>query len=233
MLRLVGVDVVRYAPQSSDAARIAKLLSNYHVDCVFDVGANIGQYAEELRAIGYRGRIVSFEPQAEAHAKLIRNSLHDPQWDVAPRMALGDVDGDAELNLAGNSASSSILKMSAAHVAAAPHSRYVGKESISLQRLDSIFHEYIGNAKRPFLKIDTQGYESQVLDGAMESLEHFIGVQTEMSLVELYENQMLFFDMAQRLRNNGFELAGLLPGFVDNDSGHLLQVDGMFFRNNE
>lgn len=232
-LRHLGAEVTRYSPQSSYGARLAKLFANYHVDCVFDVGANTGQYARELRDTGYHGQIVSFEPQREAHSVLLERSQNDPMWVVAPAMALGDFDGESEINVSGNSVSSSIRRMSKAHESAAPASKYIGKEKIKVRRLDSVFSEYVSGASRPFLKIDTQGYESQVIDGAAECLDHFIGVQTEMSLFELYEDQELYFEIAQRLRDKGFRLVGLVPGFTDNNTGHLLQADGLFFRVSE
>jgi hypothetical protein len=69
-----------------------------------------------------------------------------------------------------------------------------------------------------------------VLIGATTCLKRFIGVQVELSLVELYTGQELFFDIAERLRQKDFSMVGLLPGFVDPRSGHLLQADGLFFR---
>jgi|SRR5688572_5390801 FkbM family methyltransferase len=229
-LRRLGIEVTRFTPQSSDAAKLAKLLANHRVDCIFDVGANTGQYACQLRDVGYQGRIVSFEPQLLAHSVLLRQSYNDPMWTAAPAMALGNFDGDSEINVSENSVSSSVLGMTRKHESCAPASKYVAKQKIAVRRLDSIFWHYSYGATRPFLKIDTQGYESQVLEGATGCIERFIGVQAEMSLFELYEGQELFFDIAQRLRDTGFTLVGLLPGFTDNDTGHLLQVDGLFFR---
>jgi FkbM family methyltransferase len=231
-LHRLGVEVTRYTPQASDRAKLARLLASHRVDCVFDVGANTGQYADELRDVGYGGRIISFEPQVEAHSVLLRRSRNDALWNVAPAMALGDSDGDTEINVSENSASSSILRMTKRHESCAPASQYIRKEKVPVRRLDSIFTQYVAGSVRPFLKIDTQGYESRVLDGAAGCIAHFIGVQAELSLFELYEGQELFFDVARRLCDAGFALVGLLPGFTDNLNGHLLQVDGLFFRIN-
>jgi len=89
VLRYAGVDARRYAPQSSERAMMERLLASYGVDCVFDVGANTGQYAEGLRNLGYKGRIISFEPLSAAHALLIENSRDDPEWVVAPPHGFG------------------------------------------------------------------------------------------------------------------------------------------------
>jgi len=229
-LRSLGVDARRYEPQSSESAMMARLFATRGVGCVFDVGANVGQYARGLRDMGFKGRIISFEPVSDAHVRLVRNSYHDPKWIVTPAMALGDFDGETEIHVAGDLFISSIRRMNEALERAAPTSKYVGKEKIAIRTLDSVFPTYRADSARPFLKIDTQGYESEVLDGAASCLDHFVGVQAEMSLTELYRGQTLCLDFALRMREAGFQLAGLFPGFADNRTGQLLQVDGVFLR---
>ena len=90
-------------------------LRHSHIDLVIDIGANEGQFAKELRAGGYSGRIVSFEPLSAAHRRLLQESNRDSAWHVHPRCALGDRLGEIELNISGNSVSSSILPMLASH----------------------------------------------------------------------------------------------------------------------
>lgn len=229
--RSLGVEVHRYNPLHSTDARLLAMLNHHRIDVVIDVGANTGGYAQQLRASGFAGSIVSFEPLADAHIRLARNASGDAHWHVMPRMALGDEHGSIEINVAGNSTSSSVLPMLPLHEAAAPSSRYVGKESVPVRTLDSLDHPLLVDpAKRRFLKIDTQGYEMQVLRGATHSLEVCRGVQLEMSLVELYEGQQLFSDTLDWLSSKGFELWFALPGFTAVDSGRMLQMDGIFFR---
>jgi FkbM family methyltransferase len=205
-LRQAGVELQRYVPQTSDSAKLGKLFATHQVDCVFDVGANVGQYAEWLRGLGYGGRVVSFEPLAAAYSQLLSRKRHDDMWVIAPRMALGDFDGISEINVSENLASSSLLRMEEAHLRAAPTSRIVGREEVKVARLDSVFSLWVGTARRPFLKIDTQGYEAPVLRGARDCLRYFVGVQAELSLCELYRGQELFFDVSNRLRSSGFDL---------------------------
>lgn len=229
-LRRFGVEVSRCDPRLSPPTVLARLLATQAVDLVFDVGANVGNYGRELRDAGFKGRIVSFEPRKAAHAVLLEKASRDPDWVVAPAMALGSAEREAEINIAGNSASSSIREMTGLHEQAAPESRYVGKEDIKVRRLDSVFADYVGEARCPFLKIDTQGYELEVLDGAKACLDSFAGVQAELSLSELYRGQTLWLDFALRLQREGFQLANLFPVFSDQATGRLLQVDGVFFR---
>lgn len=103
-----------------------------------------------------------------------------------PRCAIGAYDGEVEINIAGNSVSSSILPMMESHASAAAGSVYIATEKVPIFRLDTIATPYLGKAHKPFLKIDTQGYEWQVLDGASTILPQMSGVLCELSLVPLY-----------------------------------------------
>ena len=96
--------------------------------------------------------------------------------------------------------------------------------------LDTVAPEYLSVASNPFLKIDTQGFEWQVLDGASETLAHVKGVLCELSLVPLYEGQKLWMDLIQRLEREGFTLWSIQKGFTDPRDGRTLQVNAIFFR---
>src|SRR5689334_6108328 len=161
-LRKAGFELARYHPTTSPVARRMQLLERNRIDLVFDVGANVGQYATSLREGGYRGRIVSFEPLTSAFSQLVASAQADPLWEVV-NAGLGDRDERATINIAGNSQSSSLLDMLPAHVKSAPVSAYVGKEEITLSRLDSVFSKYHRRGDRTFLKLDAQGYERKIL----------------------------------------------------------------------
>lgn len=206
------------------------LLRSFGVDLVLDVGANCGQFALELIRAGYEGRILSFEPLAEAHADLLRVSRDYPQWRVAERYAIGDRNGEAILHVAGNSESSSLLSALSAQTAAAPGSRYVDSESVAMRTLDEVAAAAVADAARPFLKLDVQGFESRVLDGAKGLLGKLIGIQAELDLVPLYRGSVSLEEMLARLRGLGFALYRIRPGFTDRRSGRMLQCDGIFFR---
>jgi len=108
-VRHLGFDIHRLSVDANPSYRLLRALNRFGVDLVFDVGANTGQFATELRSVGYRGRIVSFEPLPDAHQVLSAAAARDSNWTVHSRGALGDVDGEIEMNIAGNSASSSVL----------------------------------------------------------------------------------------------------------------------------
>jgi FkbM family methyltransferase len=166
---------------------------------------------------------------AAAHSRLIKNCISDGNWIAAERMAIGNMDGTIEINVAGNSLSSSVLPMLDSHLRAAPESAYVAKEQVPIRKLDSVARDFdlSGNV---FVKIDVQGFEMDVLKGAADTLGKVRGLEIELSLVPLYEGQTLMLDMVHHLRGIGFELNGIFPVFKDEISGRLLQVDGVFFR---
>lgn len=229
--RKFSIEVRRYSPENSDVARLQRIFNHHEIDLVLDVGANIGQYAKSLREIGYTGKIVSFEPLSSAHSKLIAASKKDPLWEIAPRTAIGNRDGDIKINIANNSCSSSALPMLDLHLNAAPESAYIDSEIVALHKLDSIAPRYIdGNAKSIYLKLDVQGFEMQVLEGAAGLLPKIKAVQLELSLVPLYEGEPLFRDMLDKLDQLGYDLYAVVPGFTDMKNGRLLQLDGIFFR---
>lgn len=202
----------------------------YNIDTVLDIGANSGQFMQQLRGdLGYTNRIISFEPLSSAFELLKANAERDPNCEVF-NIALGDTDERREINIAGNSYSSSLLDMLPSHLKSAPESRYIGREIIEVKRLDSIFDSLCKSTNRVYMKIDTQGYESKVLKGAEKSLMQIDTVQMEMSLVPLYEGELLFNEMCMLMSEKGYSLVAIETGFSDQDSGQLLQVDGIFHR---
>jgi FkbM family methyltransferase len=197
------------------------------VNVALDAGANAGQYGEWLRAAGFTGRIVSFEPLGAAYAELRKKAERDGNWS-AHCVALGAACGEAWINVAGNSYSSSLLPMREAHRRAAPDSAYVGRERVRLATLDSLVT--LGAEDRALLKLDTQGYEDMVLEGARQALERVRLVVCELSLVELYAGQKEFGEMLALFRASGFRPAQFEREFADPATGYSLQVNGVFCR---
>lgn len=225
----IGYDVSRYDARRDPKAVLRSFFKKNGINVVLDVGANSGQYAHQLRRDGYDGRIVSFEPLSSAYKVLEGASKNDSRWDVR-NCALGDKIEELEINIAGNSWSSSLLGMLPSHSQEAPESVYVDKEVVKVEVLDELFTEYTSPDENVFLKIDTQGYTKQVLDGANESIGKIKGVMLEMSLIPLYENEPLIADAIKMMYEKGFALVFIEPEFIKKDTGQQLQVNGFFFR---
>jgi FkbM family methyltransferase len=229
--RSVGLEIRRFAPASSHAAQLKAMLEAHRVNLILDVGANVGQFGAELRRhVGFKGRLVSFEPMRQAHAVLKARAAGDGLWEVAPRAAIGARDGAIAINVSENSVSSSVLPMLEAHSKAAPGSRYSSTEEVPLTRLDVAANSYFANDSIAFLKIDTQGYEWEVLEGATETLRRVVGVQLEVSLIPLYDGQKLMPELVDEMNRRGFSLWAIAPAFADPGTGRLLQADATFFK---
>lgn len=229
-IRHLGWDLHRLSPHGDPVTQIVAALHLASVNTVFDIGANTGQFAKEIRERGFAGKIVSFEPLTTARKKLSLIAAHDHRWILHDQCAIGDRDGEIEINIAGNSVSSSVLPMLESHSSAAEGSAYVGSERVSIARLDTIANCYLASDSNLFIKIDTQGYEWQVLDGSGELLKRSLGVLCELSLVPLYGGQRLWRDIIDRLEQEGFMLWALQKGFTDPRSGQSLQMDGIFLK---
>lgn len=232
IVRRLGYDIVPYNPLNyPDARRRWMLLQHYSIDTILDVGANQGQYAVSMRKAGFKGKIVSFEPLSAAYKILAEKAGKDPKWSTV-QTALGDVTGQKTLNIAKKPQASSIRKMNPALMDSSDEMEFTGREEIDIQTLDSLFDTYVGPNENVYLKIDTQGYERNVIDGARHSLARIMGMQVELSLVELYEGEMVFDEMIGYIKKSGYTLMSLEPGYFDKQTGQLLQVDAIFFREN-
>jgi FkbM family methyltransferase len=230
LIRRTGFDLHRFNHASTPFGLFIAGINNFEIDLVVDVGANTGQFSEELRDGGFTGHILSIEPLSAAHQVLLQNSQRDDSWEVFPRCAVGDIDGEAMINVSQNSVSSSILPMLSIHSIVAPQSSYVTQEKILIFKLDSILPAKIKDFNSPLLKIDTQGFEWNVLDGARNVLPRIKAIQMELSLVHLYDGQYLWLECIERLKNLGFSLWSIQPAFTDHETGQTLQFDGFFIR---
>jgi FkbM family methyltransferase len=230
LFNLFGLHLCKVNSYIVPAYQTVQSLKAHNIDVVFDVGANVGQFACELRAYGYKGKIVSFEPLPEAYKELVNKAKDDKNWIIHPRCAVGAVAGEIEINVAANSVSSSILPMLSAHEDAAPQSKYSHKCIATIITLDSVLKKYTSLQDNLFIKIDTQGYEWAVLDGAELAVSQSKGLLLELSLIPLYEGQKLWLEMLDRLNKSHHSLFTIQPGLTDNKTGQTLQVDGLFFR---
>ncbi len=227
ILNRFGLQLKNYP--DPDLQRRLKIIHHYGVDTLLDIGAATGEYVEKMRECGYKNRIISFEPLKGSFSQLQKKAARDKAWQIY-NYALGSEEGRATINVSGNSDSSSLLNMLPEHVTSEPDSRYVRKEEIKIKRLDNVYADFCGPQNKVMLKIDVQGFEKSVLEGAGECLQSVGVIQLEMSLVPLYEHQPLFTEMIGYLADKGFQLYSLEDGFANMHTGQLLQVDGIFVK---
>ncbi len=213
-----------------------KLLEIYDINLVFDVGANVGQYAKSLREYGYKKRIVSFEPVLFAgkpvYEQLQKASFNDVLWDVE-NIAIGDKDGTDCINISAERETgdcSSLHKELPVLTEIISNAGQTKKQNVSVSTIDTVIKKYLFQERRIFLKSDTQGYEKKVIDGALKSLEWIIGIELELSLIPLYKNEYSFFDMVRFLKELGYTLMLVSPLNWNSYTGQVIQVDTVFFR---
>lgn len=200
-------------------------INDRDIEVVLDVGANVGQFGASLRAQGYRGKIVSFEPVSTVYASLAAATATDPDWDIN-NFALGLATARAMINVSVSSEFSSILPSTAAAMRYTDKAAVTRSELIEVRQLDNVCPKALGNT---LLKIDTQGYEQQVLEGARTLLPTLKGVFMELPIVHLYQGTWLFHEAIEFMADAGFVLAQIHPvNFHSTDRELLIEVDCLF-----
>jgi FkbM family methyltransferase len=225
-----GMEIIHQQLERAPAKQLMLALKHFRIEIVLDVGANIGQFGEELFAHGYAGELISVEPLPDAHAALRATASKYARWQVLQPLAAGQDERMVEISVAGNSYSSSVLEMLDRHMQAAPGSAPIGKIEVQQKTLDQMFSAQLDRSGPALLKIDTQGYEFAILQGATQCLEQVSLVLLELSLQPLYRDQTLWLDLIGFMATKGFDVWSVQPEFCDPKTGQLLQVNGLFHR---
>jgi FkbM family methyltransferase len=229
----LGLQVVRKgsAWELVELEQLERFLAAFRVDCVFDVGANSGQYAIRLRSIGFEGRIISFEPNPDLANDLLNASKDDKQWTVK-EMALDSESRAVNFNIMKRSTFSSLLEPDHSQTAIFADMNVVERQiqinTTTLKRVLPELQKQFGFT-RPFLKMDTQGNDLAVMQGAGDLADTFVGLQSELSLTSLYKGAPTFYESLEFYRGLGFLLSALVP----NNAGHfpnLNEVDCIMYQ---
>jgi FkbM family methyltransferase len=230
--RVVGLHVGRYPPVDSLAYHLKTLLRELEIDCVLDVGAHQGEFAALLRDLDYTGQIISFEPVQSTFEILTRARAADRQWS-GRNIGLGAEDGELEINIYRGSVFNSLLKPAedgTRRFGAA--TEVIGVEKVQIRRLEPILDEIL--ALRPharlFLKMDTQGYDLQVVRGAGRRIEAIRALQAELAARSTYSGMPSLPEALGELERLGFELTGMFPVAREMDHLRLIELDCVMCR---
>jgi len=207
-----------------ETRNIVHLMALHGVDGVIDVGGNQGQFIQKLRSAGFRGPALSFEPLSSAHKTLESKAAKDSNWRIAPRMAIGDREGTLEINIYEDTSLSSTYKIIGS-------SEEPEVERSPMRRLDDALEESGFDCRKPLLKIDVQGFEDKVLDGAPETLKRAEALFLEVSLQPMYEQDTPYLEMLERLRELGFHAVFFTPVLNRKKLGEAIQLDAFLVRN--
>lgn len=203
---------------------IVQHLKESNVSSVFDVGANVGQFGLDIRRHGFQGQIVSYEPVKETFAVLYNTTIKHQPW-KAMQLGLGATESERTINISGNAGlSSSILEMGSLHLKNFLDSKTVAKQNISISTIDKQLEVLGLQPHEIMLKLDVQGFESEVLKGATRSLPKIPFCYLEVSITPLYEGEVSFLPILIELSKFGHEVIDVFRGMKAND-GRLLQLD--------
>ena len=227
LARKAGYDLEKFNKQLTLESHLRRLMPGLGIDLVFDVGANEGQFASMLRLVGYRGEIISFEPTRATFAIVEKAAAADPLWKVL-RLALTDVDGVAELNVSGRSEFNSLQKMNEVGVLKfGARAEVNGVELVETARLERLIPEVAPEfaTKNSFLKMDTQGHDLKVFEGAGAYRDRFSLLQSEVSVVHIYDDTPDHLQILDHYRSFGYELTGMYPVNRTHGIGHVIDFD--------
>lgn len=212
-----GVDLKRTVSQSTLESHLHFAIKKYDIDLVVDVGANSGQFGQLLRMIGYRGRILSFEPLMSPFESLRARAHRDGNW-TAVNLALGRDNGVLEINEYQSTEFSSALKPTtfAAERFGLSRSSFE-KRMVPMETLSGYFGQNPDSAKRIFLKMDTQGYDFNVFAGCAPIISKIALLQSEISFQPVYEGVPDYKASLREYGSRGFFLTGIFPVSRDKD----------------
>lgn len=225
----------RLTPSTSDDMRNAALYNHMGIKYVIDIGANTGQFAESLYDFNYVGTVISFEPVSKCYEGLLKRAKKNPNHIVAERCAIGNTDQEIKINISDDSVFSSVLKIKDDHIKLRPKARIVKQETVKLYKLDTIIDKYIPKGETSILlKIDTQGFEKQVLEGAENSIKRLAGIKIEMPLESIYNDTgFTFYEIVDFMKQNGFKPYNFNTEGVNLKTGRVFTIDGTFFKESE
>ena len=207
-----------------------ELIKQHDIDLVLDVGANLGQFATDIRSAGYRKQIISFEPVNQCYKHLA--SITDDAWQVE-NFALGDKNSKKKINISNKTVYSSILDVNEFGESNFSDSiKVIDKQDIQVKKLDDIIQKLVCNLgkKKIFLKLDTQGYDNRVIHGGLETLKHVQILQTEISCKGIYKDTPSLTERLEELLSIGFNIVGIFPISRDKNTMEILEFDCLFIR---
>ena len=200
-----------YKVATSDAATtLINAINHYRIDLVLDVGANVGQFGKELRSGGYSGELHSFEPVSSTFKQLEETSKNDQNW-FCHHVALGATPGDREINIMKSSDLSSFSEPSEFGQKRYKKLRVEGTESVTVSTVSDFLRDHRLTKRRTLLKMDTQGHDLEVIQGAKEALGSIIAIQSEISISPLYSGMPSYLESLKSYEELGYSIAGLHP----------------------
>lgn len=194
------------------ASHLRSLFDHCGIRTVLDVGANRGQYHDFLRQeVGFEGTVHSFEPIAGLVEAMLQRQSEDAAWHIH-HCALGDEAGVATIGVAQSDTLSSLKGLAerapSAFVASAT---VVREESITIATLDDFVARHAIDLLTTYLKVDTQGFDMEVLAGGPNAVQALPAMQLELAIQQIYAGVAPYRDVLVTLESLGMAISGLFP----------------------
>lgn len=223
----IGYDLIKTSRNVLLHRHLRNLFTLVQTDCVLDVGANHGQYGRMLRSLGYKGRIISFEPVSSSFEKLKLTAGRDRKWEIHP-YALGAKEESKKIHLTAASDFASFLPPS--DFSRQTFGKAVtinGEEQVRIKKLDDIWTSLMAGkpARSIHLKMDTQGYDLEVMRGGTSVLPQITSLQSELSVLPVYDGMPDYLEALAGFRRQGFTVTGLFPVSHDGASLAVIEFD--------
>ncbi|GAB5562509.1 MAG: hypothetical protein SynsKO_41560 [Synoicihabitans sp.] len=206
-------------PSQEEAFKTLKSLGWKPVSCI-DVGAYHGEWTETYRSIFPQSNVLMIEGQ-QTKAPLLREYISQSPSGVSFEIALLGASDGVAVRFVEMGTGSSVFEESS------PYARKVTERNLT--KLDTLLRDYPDFQKANVIKLDTQGYELEVLKGSEELLKHLEVVLLETSLIAVNNGAPLTSDVIEFMTSRKFRLFDFCSQIRRKD-GVLWQCDLMFIR---
>jgi len=204
-----------------------------------DVGAS-GGAIPKWKNFTENYQSVLFEPNENAYKDLIKNKT---EKEIIINTALSNKKQNLIFNICKDAQASSFFKPNVKFL-----ENYYNSERFKIIKQVQVQADTLDNQFKlksifdsDFLKIDVQGFELQILEGAIKSLDNIIGLEVEAEFVEIYNDQPLFSDIDNFLKKNNFYLFDIkryywkrkFASSINEKKGQLIFADTLYFKSPE
>ncbi len=230
LVELFGYELINSKKQPALFPHLLRVFKQCEVDIVLDVGANLGQFAKDLRKRGFKGVIHSFEPVSSSFKILEQASKYDKNWHVH-NLALGDKNTSKDIYVSSASELSSFLKANTFGAGRLEGMPQTHMERVQIITLDHFLASNKPNQQTPniFLKMDTQGYDLNVFKGAQKSLRVIVGLLSELSFKQIYRDMPSHTQALELYEQAGYNMTGIFP-IIRNADLTVVEMDCVLIR---
>lgn len=234
VLRRFGKEIIPYNDYEKRLEQVKyNWLKSLNIRTIIDIGASDGGFVKKIRYVFPQSKIYSFEVIEDSYIQLLKKFGNDPYF-KAYNICLNNYNGNCDFFINEYKGSSSLLIMSKLHKEAFPFTEKYYTIKTECKRLDTFIEEHnLFFEDNILLKLDVQGAEWKVLEGAEKILQRVKVIFMEVSFNTLYDNSILFTETIIRMNQWGFKVVGIENISQSLIDGTFLQADVFFLKENQ